>query len=180
MKKLTLLRHAKSSWDDTVTRDFDRPLNAKGERAAKAIGTFLKRNDQTFDLILASPAVRVIETLEHVEEASGGPYEPQWDRRIYLASSATLLDVLRGADGNPDHILMVGHNPGLEDLVFDIVPDDGSSEARDAVEEKYPTAALAELSLNIDKWTDISESCGSLDRFTRPRDLDPSLGPDYT
>ena len=180
MKKLTLLRHAKSSWDDTVSRDFDRPLNEKGKRAAQSIGMFIKRNELDFDRVLASPAVRVVETLEHVEETCGRSFEPEWERKIYLASSVTLMDVLRAVDGASDHILMVGHNPGLEDLVFDLVPDDGSSEARNMVEEKYPTAALAEMTLNIDSWAEIVENCSSLDRFTRPRDLDPELGPDYS
>ncbi|SIN61688.1 phosphohistidine phosphatase [Parasphingorhabdus marina DSM 22363] len=179
MKKLFLLRHAKSSWDDQVARDFDRPLNDKGKRAAATIGTFVKRENLTFDLVLASPAVRVIETLEHFEEACGLAIEPQWDRRIYLASSVTLIDVLRGANDEAESVLMVGHNPGLEDLVFDLVPDDGSSAARDEVETKYPTAAFAELSLAVEKWEDVADNCGSLDRFTRPRDLDPSLGPKY-
>ena len=179
MKKLFLLRHAKSSWDDQVTRDFDRPLNDKGKRAAGTIGKFVKRENLSFDLVLASPAVRVIETLENFEEACGLAIEPQWDRRIYLASSVTLIDVLRSADDEAESVLMVGHNPGLEDLVFDLVPDDGSSAARDEVETKYPTAAFAELSLAIETWEDVADNCGSLDRFTRPRDLDPSLGPKY-
>ena len=179
MKKLTLLRHAKSSWDDPVERDFDRPLNKKGKRAAAVMGRFIRSKGLRFDQILASPAVRVIETLENVEEAGGQAMEPTWDRKIYLASSATLLDVLRGAHADADHILMVGHNPGLEELIFDLVPDDGTSPARDEVETKYPTAALAEMTLAIDSWADISEKCGKLDRFTRPRDLDPELGPDY-
>lgn len=179
MKKLTLLRHAKSSWDDTVARDFDRPLNEKGKRAANIVGAFVNRNNLTFDQVLASPAVRVVETLENFEEASGLSIEPEWDRRIYLASGVTLMDVLRGANTDADHVLMVGHNPGLEDLIFDLVPDDGTSPDRDAVEVKYPTAALAEISLNIDVWDDIADGCGVIDRFTRPRDLDPTLGPDY-
>ncbi len=179
MKKLTLLRHAKSSWDDPVDRDFDRPLNKKGKRAAAVMGRFIRSKGLSFDQILASPAVRVIETLENVEEARGRAMEPTWDRKIYLASSATLLDVLRGANAEAGHVLLVGHNPGLEDLIFDLVPDDGSSPARDEVETKYPTAALAEMTLAIDGWADIVEKCGSLDRFTRPRDLDPELGPDY-
>ena len=82
MKKLTLLRHAKSSWDDPVDRDFDRPLNKKGKRAAAVMGCFIRRNGLTFDQILASPAVRVIETLENVEEASKLAMEPTWDRKI--------------------------------------------------------------------------------------------------
>ena len=179
MKKLTLLRHAKSSWDDTVSRDFDRPLNDKGKKASKAIGTFIKRRELDFDLVLASPAVRVIETLEFVEETADSSWEPEWERKIYLASSVTLMDVLRGIDADTDHILMVGHNPGLEDLVFDLVPDDGSSKARDMVEKKYPTAALAEMRLDIENWADVADNCGALVRFTRPRDLDSELGPDY-
>ncbi|MEH6715094.1 histidine phosphatase family protein [Parasphingorhabdus flavimaris] len=179
MKKLTLLRHAKSGWDDPVERDFDRPLNKKGKRAAAVMGSFIKRNRLNFDQILASPAVRVIETLENVEDASNLAMEPTWDRKIYLASSATLLDVLRGARPDAEHVLMVGHNPGLEDLIFDLVPDDGTSPARDQVETKYPTATLAEMTLAIDSWADITEKCATLDRFTRPRDLDPELGPNY-
>ena len=89
------------------------------------------------------------------------------------------MDVLRGARAEAEHILMVGHNPGLEDLVLDLVPDDGSSPVRDEVETKYPTASLAEMTLAIDSWADIAEKCGALDRFTRPRDLDPELGPNY-
>lgn len=179
MKKLTLLRHAKSSWDDPVERDFDRPLNKKGKRAAAVMGRFIQSNGLSFDQILASPAVRVIETLENVEEASGLAMEPIWDRKIYLASSATLLDVLRSARADAKHVLMVGHNPGLEDLIFDLIPDDGTSPARDEVETKYPTATLAEMTLAINSWADISEKCGVLDRLTRPRDLDPELGPNY-
>ncbi|MEO9600087.1 histidine phosphatase family protein [Parasphingorhabdus sp.] len=179
MKKLTLLRHAKSSWDDPVDRDFDRPLNEKGKRAAAVMGRFIQRQGLTFDQILASPAVRVIETLENVESTCGLAMEPTWDRKIYLASSVTLIDVLRGASGDADHILMVGHNPGLEDIIFDLVPDDGRSPDRDKVETKYPTAALAELTLAIDSWADTEDKCATLDRFTRPRDLDPELGPNY-
>jgi hypothetical protein len=63
--------------------------------------------------------------------APGSAFPVEWDRRIYLASSATLIDLLREMDGDPESVLMVGHNPGLEDLIFDLVPDDGSSLARD-------------------------------------------------
>lgn len=179
MKKLTLLRHAKSSWDDPVTRDFDRPLNDKGKRAAAVMGTFVKRGGLSFDLVLASPAQRVIETLEHFTAGSGLSLDPQWDRKIYLASSATLMDVLRGAAPEAEHILMVGHNPGLEDLVFDLVPHGNLSGPRSAVEVKYPTASLAELTLDIEHWAGIKDDCATFDRFTRPRDLDQELGPDY-
>jgi len=178
MKKLTLLRHAKSGWDDQVARDFDRPVNARGIQAALVMGKFMKAQGLSFDHILASPAVRVIETLEHVGVAMGKKFDPQWERRIYLASSVTIIDVIRDMSDEHDHILLGGHNPGMEDLVFDLVPNDGTSPLRDDVEEKYPTASLAELKLNIKSWADINNDCGVLNRFTRPRDLDPRLGPE--
>jgi len=179
MKRLSLIRHAKSSWDDTVSRDFDRPLNAKGTQAALSIGTFMHNEKLSFDHILASPAVRVIETLDHVRKSMTTLMEPEWERRIYLSSSATLMDVIRTVPDTANTLLLAGHNPGLEDLVLDLVPDDGTSPLRDEIEEKYPTAAFAEMELSIEKWADIKDNVGTILRFTRPRDLDPNLGPDY-
>lgn len=177
MKTLTLLRHAKSGWDDAVQRDFDRPLNAKGRRAAQIVGRHLKRQGSTFDRVVASPALRVQQTLEEVGVGYGGDLAPAWDRRIYLASAATLLDIVRELDEAHGSALLVGHNPGLEDLVLLLVPD-AAAGPRGDVEEKYPTASVAELSLPVDSWADARAGAATLTRFTRPRDLDPSLGPD--
>ena len=177
-KTLYLLRHAKSGWDDPVARDFDRPLNKRGEKAARTIGQWMASNGVTFEHVIASPAVRVIETLDGVWAGYGRKMEPTWERRIYLASSATVLDVLREVDDAHDIIMVVGHCPAVEDLVFDLVPDDGSSPLRDEVEIKYPTAALAQLEIPIDHWADIGKPVAHLKRFVRPRDLDVSLGPD--
>jgi phosphohistidine phosphatase len=175
---LTLFRHAKSGWDDPVARDFDRPLNARGEKAAVLMGRWVKANDISFDHVVASPAVRVIDTIDQFVKGTGERIDATWDRRIYLASSATLMDVLRDQSDEFKSVLMVGHNPGMEDLVFDIVPDDGSSPLRDVVWEKYPTAAIARMELGIDSWADIDRKCGKLTHFIRPRDLDPELGPE--
>ena len=94
-KTLYLLRHAKSGWDDPVARDFDRPLNKRGEKAARVIGEWMASNGLNFEHVIASPAVRVIETLDGVWAGFGRKIEPTWERRIYLASGATVLDVLR-------------------------------------------------------------------------------------
>src|SRR5690606_19265194 len=102
-----------------------------------------------------------------------------WDSKIYLAPSATLMDELRGEATEAEHILMVCHNPVLEELVFDFVSFVNLSGPRSAVEVKYPTASLAELTLDIEQWADIKDDCATFDRFTRPRDLDQELGPDY-
>lgn len=175
---LTLLRHAKSSWDDAIPRDFDRPLNKRGEKAAVTMGIWVKREGVVFDHVVASPAVRVIDTIDQFVKGSGVRIDANWDRRIYLASSATLMDVLRDQSDAHKSVLMVGHNPGMEDLVFDIVPDDGSSPLREVVWEKFPTGALARMELAIDSWADIERKCGRLTHFIRPRDLDAELGPE--
>lgn len=178
MKTLALFRHAKSDWSDARARDFDRPLNARGVRGAQVMGAHIRISGARFDRMIASPAVRVAETIEEASKAWGRSFPVEWDRRIYLASSAVLMDLLRELEGDPASVLMVGHNPGLEDLIFDLVPDDGTCPLRDAVEQKFPTATLAVIQLAIDRWADLEEGCGRLTALTRPRDLDPALGPE--
>lgn len=176
MKTLTLLRHAKSGWDDPALRDFDRALNAKGVRAASQIGTYLRRERLTFDHVVASPAVRVAETLDAVARGYGTVLAATQDRRIYLASAVTLLDLVQSTADAVTRLLLVGHNPGLEDLAMWLVPlsDDP---LRTALEVKYPTATLAELSFD-GGWGALAPGTATLRRFVRPRDLDPGLGPD--
>jgi phosphohistidine phosphatase len=176
-KKLIILRHAKSGWDDPVARDFDRPLNARGEKAAQMMGLWMARNQITPDHVIASPAVRVVETIDKVAAGFGARIEVKWERRIYLASSATLMDVLREVDDRYQTVLIVGHNPGLEDLVLDLATKGADAPLRDLVETKFPTAAIAELELSIENWSKLDRDLGTLSRFTRPRDLDPAMGP---
>lgn len=141
------------------------------------MGRHVRDHGVQWDRMIASPAIRCAETIEIACEAAGRPVAVNWDRRIYLASSATLADLLRETEGDPKAVLMVGHNPGLEDLIFDLVPDDGSSPLRDVVEIKFPTASYAVLELDIDRWSDLKGNCAKLVHLTRPRDLDPELGP---
>lgn len=177
MKTLGIFRHAKSDWHDARLRDFDRPLNKRGRKGAALMGLHIRDQAVGWKRVLASPAVRVTQTIELAGESTGEMPPITWDRRIYLASSATLLDLLREQTGDPESIMLVGHNPGLEDLIFDLVPDDGHSPMRDMVEEKFPTAAYAVVELDIDTWDALSEGSGRLVHLTRPRDLDPELGP---
>lgn len=177
MKILGLFRHAKSDWNDARLRDFDRPLNKRGRKGAKVMGRHIREHGQKWGRLIASPAARVTQTVDIAAEAAGSVPPVIWDRRIYLASSATLLDLLREQEGDPQAIIMAGHNPGLEDLIFDLVPDDGTCPLREMVEEKFPTAAYAVLELDVDDWADLREGCGRLVHLVRPRDLDPGLGP---
>lgn len=174
MKRLGLLRHAKSEWDDTALRDFDRGLNDRGRRGAALIGRHIAELGIGWDALVASPAARVKRTLE----ASGLPLEPHFDQRAYLADAATLIDLLREIDDEAASVLLVGHNPGLHELLFRLVgPDDDTSLFARAA-EKFPTASFAVLELAIDRWADIAPGCGKLVHFARPRDLDPELGPE--
>lgn len=179
MKTLILLRHAKSGWKDPVMRDFDRPLNEKGVKAAMAVGRKAQREGISADRLVASPAARVVQTLESFLPVFQQTLEPVWDRRIYLASPATLLDVARETPPSVGTLMLAGHNPGLEDLILDLVADDGSSPLRDIVEAKFPTAALARLRWDGDDWNQLGPNSDvKLDLLVCPRDLDPALGPD--
>jgi phosphohistidine phosphatase len=178
MKTLALFRHAKSDWHDARARDFDRPLNARGRKGAALMGRHIVRYGKRWDRIIASPAARSAETIEIASKGASALLPINWDRRIYLASSATLLDVLREQDDTLESILVVGHNPSLEDLIFDLVPDASASPLRAVVEEKFPTAAFAVIELEIDRWSDLAEGTGRLIHLTRPRDLDAELGPE--
>ncbi len=182
MKTVTLLRHAKSDWGDTALRDFDRPLNGRGERAAALMGHWARREQLRFDHVLASPAARVRATLERFAESHGACPEPAWDQRIYLASAATLADVVAETDDARASLLLAGHNPGLEEFILAHVPDGGGdTRLRDDVAEKFPTAAIAVLDFNVAHWRALANGLAGearLRRFVRPRDLDPALGPE--
>jgi phosphohistidine phosphatase len=174
MKTLTLLRHAKSGWDAPVARDFDRPLNARGRKAARAMGREMRRLGLGFDLVLASPAVRVTETLTELAQGYGAAVETGFDETIYLAPVDLLLALVRTADDGDSRLLLVGHNPGMEQLALLL---SGAGPLRDEVAAKYPTAALAEIAFDIDHWRDAGPGKGRLKRFIRPRELGEGLGP---
>ena len=168
MKRLTLLRHAKSGDDHAVARDFDRPLNAKGRRAARAIGRHMRDAALHFDIVLASPAARVVETLQEVEAGYGGGLSPRWERRIYLATPHELLEVVHGAPESAESLLVVGHNPGLEDLAKQLAGSGSEAKAHKRLEEKFPTAALARFVFDSE-WSGLSVA--RLTHCLRPKDL---------
>ncbi|MEM6856622.1 MAG: histidine phosphatase family protein [Pseudomonadota bacterium] len=180
MKTLGLLRHAKSEWDDAVKRDFDRGLNPRGRRGAALMGEHVVAEDINWDLALASPAVRVRETLESARIGLA----PIFDERLYLASAQTILDTVSAhaakAEGaEPDAILVIGHNPGLQETIMDLVAPARENAAFKEAAIKFPTASFAVLECAIDSWSALKARCATLMHFARPRDLDPDLGPDY-
>lgn len=167
MKTLFLLRHAKSDYPGGVA-DFDRPLNPRGRAAALKMGEELRRLALAADHILASPAERVIETLTLVSDGYGGRMPVDYREELYLASPETLLGFIAGTDVTHDRLLIVGHNPGLQQLALRL---GAAGPARDAILAKYPTGALTEIALPIESWSDVDEP-GPIERFIRPRDLE--------
>ena len=178
MKRLGLFRHAKSEWDDTVKRDFDRGLNDRGRRGAALMGEHIAAQDIAWGVTLASPAVRVRDTFEHARLGLA----PVYDDRLYLASTDTILEVLHAQGGAPDEpeaILVAGHNPGLQETILELVaPSRENDLFREAV-VKFPTAAFAVLECDIESWSGLKPRCATLVHFARPRDLDSELGPQY-
>jgi phosphohistidine phosphatase len=159
-------------------RDFDRGLNGRGRRGAALMGDHIRSHGVKWGHLLASPAARVRLTLEAAGLDDVTDDAVEWQDRAYLASSTTLMDLIRNVESDPDTLLLSGHNPGLQELIFDLVPPEAENSLFDEAASKLPTAAYAVLELEIDDWSKISPGCGRLVHFARPRDLDPDLGPE--
>lgn len=161
MKTLYLLRHAKSSWDDTSLSDFERPLNDRGNRTAPFMGKFMRENGIEPSIILSSPAVRAKQTAELVRTVAEFLHEPRFDERIYEASPRTLLEVISEIEAVHKTAMLVGHNPGMEAVIRLLTGDI----------ESMPTAAVAVIDLHIGKWNEMHDSCGKLLNIFRPKEL---------
>jgi phosphohistidine phosphatase len=171
MKRLTILRHAKSSWDDANIDDFNRPLNGRGWKAARRMGRELKHRGMHFDLVLASPAARVRETIDGVEEKYDFHAPIQFEPRMYGASTAVLLSLVHALSEKVHAPLLVGHNPGLERLLVELTGKDEDG-LRQRVLGKYPTGALAVMELSAGRWKDVAPSSGKIVELILPKELD--------
>lgn len=168
MRQLLLLRHAKSSWDDPALPDHARPLNARGRRAAAAMAGAMRGLGMRPELILVSSSRRTLQTLEGLGTLDGQPrIEPMDD--LYLAPWTRLLETLREVPQAVCSVLLIAHNPGLHDLALNLAGQD-QSEPGLALAEAYPTAALAEFTLE-QPWASLSAENARLLRFLQPRDL---------
>ncbi len=161
MKTLLLLRHAKSVWDDPALKDFERPLNKRGLKAAHAVGVFLRQQKAQPQLLLSSPAERARQTTLLVMESAKLAVDLRYDERIYEASLERLMEVLSQIEDTADVVMLVGHNPGLEELLEHL-----TGEA-----QRMQTAALACLNLNLEKWSKVKEQSASLEWLVKSRDL---------
>lgn len=178
MLRLWLLRHAKSAWDDPSLDDFARPLAPRGKKACRALARHMGERAIYPDMVLCSPAVRTRQTWERLEKRlSGGappkvPGEPRarFDTKLYLAESPTLLSLVRAVPAAVRELLVIGHNPGLEDFA-QALTGTSAGDALERLKEKYPTGGLAELTFSVKNWSQISEKNGFLASFVIPAQL---------
>jgi phosphohistidine phosphatase len=160
-RRLLLLRHAKSSWDDPTLADHDRPLAPRGRQAAKRIGRHLRREEIAVSLVLCSSARRARETLDRV--APGGRTEIESE--LYGASAGQLLERLRQVPDQAGTVMLVGHNPAIQDLLVSLVDEPG-----DLAAQKFPTGALATLAVS-GPWRSLAPGRAELTALVTPRGL---------
>ena len=161
MKTLLLLRHAKSSWADATLRDFDRPLNSRGRDAAERIGKHVAAQNLGPAVVICSPALRARETAQILLQTSRLAAQVRFDERIYEASLSDLLHIVSDIPKGQDVVIMIGHNPGFEQLLSFL-----TNESR-----RMPTCALAKIKLQVERWKDVRTGEGSLEWFIAPREL---------
>lgn len=169
MLRVLLLRHAKSDRPAGV-RDLDRPLNPRGRRNAPLMARYLVAENLRPDHAAVSPARRTRETWEPVQAALDG-LEATLVPEIYEAPDSALLKVIRATPDAARCLLMIGHNPGLQDVALRLVGS-GSQPARDRLAEGFPTGGLAVLDFDVESWDRVRAGAGRLERFVAPRDLE--------
>lgn len=160
MKKLTLIRHAKSDWNSGVARDFDRPLNRRGKKAAPLMAARILQRGSVPDLLVSSPAQRAVETAVLLADELELPQEQiVYQQNIYEATPLTLVDIVRGLP-DVEHIALIGHNPGLSELGLWLCIQ---------APEWLPTCAVLELELAVADWSAVSSGCATLLYYDYPK-----------
>jgi len=162
MKTLLVLRHGKSSWSDPALDDHERPLNKRGRRDGPRMGKLVRKCGLMPDVVISSDAVRARLTAEAVVQAARYAGEILLDQWLYMASPAHTLSLLRTVRENAETVMIVGHNPGLEELITQLTGE----------QQDLPSAALAKIALPIEQWRDLKPSTrGTLLGHWRPKEL---------
>jgi phosphohistidine phosphatase len=162
MRTLYLLRHAKSSWKDPSQADFERPLANRGRKACESIARLIQDRGLEFDLVLCSTAIRARETIDLVTKYAKLRTELRFDERIYEATVAQLVEIVSQLENERKSVLLIGHNPGFEDLLH----------VFSGADHRFPTASLAKIKLKISKWSDPFDHKASVDWIIRPKELE--------
>lgn len=174
MRRLLLLRHAKSSWNQGDLDDIERPLSSRGLKAAPLIGRHISGRQLVPDLVLCSTAERARQTLELViaewERSTGDGVTVEMRTSLYLAPPGELLATLKRLDDGVETLLIIGHNPGLGILAGQLAAK-GDPRGMKSLARNFPTAALAVIDFDVETWSDVAPGSGYLQSFVRPKDL---------
>jgi phosphohistidine phosphatase len=168
VRRLWLLRHGKSSWDDPDLPDHERPLAERGRRAAGVMAAHLEETDVRPELVLCSSARRTRETLGIVLASLGPAFTGRIDPVLYTFEAARVRDQLTSIDDAVAAVFVVGHNPALQDLASELA---GAGSRLPDLRAKFPTCALARLDLDLAHWADIGPAIATLTAFVVPREL---------
>jgi phosphohistidine phosphatase len=168
VRRLLLLRHAKSSWADPGIRDHDRPLNDRGRRAAAAMGGHLRAQGLVPDVVLCSSARRTCETAALLELPTTAELVVEHD--LYLADPDTVLHRIRAVDDRAARVMVIGHNPTMHEVALDLVRG-GNKRALRSLGEKFPTGALAVVEIE-GTWRALAPTTGHLAAFVTPREFE--------
>lgn len=163
MKTLSILRHAKSSWDEPDLRDIERPLLPKGIKRTNRICKYMKKNSILPDAVVTSPAERAMQTTNLVVEELKLPIVPQVSRKLYPGRIEEILDVLSAMDDELKHVLIVGHNPVFTNLIDKM--------AEDLDVDWLPTSGLVTIDFNIKGWEYIATATGTCKHYAKPKEL---------
>jgi phosphohistidine phosphatase len=169
MKRLLLLRHAKSAWPDGI-EDHDRPLGDRGRRDAPMMGAYLASAGLQPDLALVSSARRTQETWALVEPALKEPCFARTVPSIYEAEPQAILAAIHDVPDESETLLVIGHNPGFEELAVLLAPQ-GEADALGRLRTKYPTSGLAAIAFDLERWVDVAPGSGWLEVFVSPKTL---------
>lgn len=170
MRRLILLRHAKSSWSDPELDDHDRPLNARGRRAAPMMGGWMREQGLAPDHVTMSDSARTQETWALASAAFDAPPEPVVTPLLYHADPATMLDALRAAPAGARTVLMIGHQPGVSGFARKLCGGEAPAQCARAFQH-YPTAAAAVFEFDAAAWSDVDWGAARFTAFACPREL---------
>jgi phosphohistidine phosphatase len=174
MKRLYILRHAKAAPGEPGQDDHARALTLRGIADAEAMAHYLRKNGARIDRVLVSTAARTVQTADMVLRELQMPPRADYRDALYLAPPGKILTLLQGTPARAEAVMVIGHNPGLEELASLLAREPvrrKERERRDVLEEKFPTAALAVLDFDIARWRDLAPDEGVLADFVRPKDL---------
>ena len=159
MKKLYLIRHAKSDWSNSKLEDYDRPLNKRGERDAPLMASILKQKNANPDLIISSPAYRTKKTAKIIKKGIAYKGKIVYDQHLYEASLKTILELINYINDDYDKVFIIGHNPTLNLLAFYLT----------GFNDNIPTCGILEIDINCDRWREVNKRSSKLICFDYPK-----------